>query len=200
MKYLKCLSMLSFLMLLTQFGCTANVRPTISSSEFLTNEKKISTNTALYVTDEFRKYSSSHTDVMDMKEWKLELGPATTDALRYALENRFEEVTIHVGHPQFPIELPADSLVMVPTFDSVKQTGPVLAKFEKYHVIITMTVHVYDPTGQVLMKMSITGKGDKAGSIGYDSAGHAALPEASRLAIKQLVDQIAQNLVELAIK
>lgn len=192
--------MLPFLALLTQLGCTANIRPTISSSEFLTNEKKISTNTALYVTDEFRKYSSSHTDVMDMKKWKLELGPATTDAIRYALESRFEKVTIHVGHPQFPTELPEGSLVVTPTFDSVKQTGPVLAKFEKYHVIITMTVNVYDPAGQVLKKMTITGKGEKAGSIGYDSAGHAALPEASRLAIKQLVDQIVQNLVELAVK
>jgi len=192
--------MFSFFALLTQLGCTANVRPTFSPSEFVTNEEKLPANAALHVTDEFRKYSSSHTDVMDMKKWKLELGPATTDALRFALESRFENVTLRVGQPQFPIELPAKSLVVVPTIDSVKQTGPVLAKFEKYHVTITMTVSVYDPAGDELKKMTVTGKGEKAGSIGFDSPGHAALPEASRLAIKQLVDQILENLVKLAVK
>ena len=200
MKYLKPLLLLSFLVLLTQPGCTSVVRPSISSSEFLTNEKKIPTNMALYVTDEFRNYSSSQTDIFEGRKWKLELGPATTDALRYALESRFENVALNVGRPQFPIELPEGSLVVVPTFDSVKQTGPIFVKFEKYHVTITMTVCVYDPAGLGLKKMTLTGKGDKAGSAGFGSPGHAALPEASRYAIKQLVDQILQNLMELSVK
>lgn len=198
MKYLKSLSMLLSFALLTQLGCTAAIRPNISASEYITNQEKVPTNVALHVTTEFRKYSSSHTDVMDLKNWKLELGPATTDALRYALESRFENVMVSDGQPQFPVSLPEGSLVVVPTFNSVKQTGPVLVKFEKYHVTIQMTVCVYDPAGRELKKMSLTGKGEKAGAIGYDSAGHAALPEASRLAIKQIVDQILQNLIELA--
>lgn len=192
--------MLLFFALLTQFGCTAAIRPNISASEFITNQEKVPTNAALYVTDEFRNYSSTHVDVMDIKKWKLELGPATTDALRYALESRFENVTLSVGQPQFPVDLPAGSLVVVPTFDSVSQRGPVFFKFEKYHVTVRMTVCVYDPAGRELKKMNLTGRGDKAGSIGYDSAGHSALPEASRLAIKQVVDQILQNLAELATK
>jgi len=201
MKYLKslCLVLLLFA-LLSECGCTAVIRPTISASEYITSEKKVPTNVAFYATDEFREYSSKHTDVMDMKKWQLELGPAASDALRYAIESRFQKATVRAGEPSFPVDLPAGSLVVVPAFESAEQTGPVVFKFEKYHVAVTMKVRVHDPAGNELKNMTITGKGEKAGAIGYDSAGHSALPEAARLAIKEVADQIVRSLLELAAK
>ncbi len=197
MKFFKPLLFLWLFILMSQFGCTASVRPTFSPSEFLCNEDKNTTDVSLYVTDEFREYSFKQTDVMDLKEWKLELGPATTDALRFALESRFENVSLKLGKPQFPVNMHAGSIIVVPSFCSVKQTGPVLFKFEKYHVTITLNVVIYDPEGKELKQLTITGKGDKTGSIGYDSAGHAALPEATRLAVRHVADQIIQHILEL---
>lgn len=198
MKLLKPFVLPCLFLVFTQLGCTVNVRPTFSSSEFLSNENKIPTDVQLYVTEEFREYSYKETDVIDMKEWKLELGPATTDALRFILESHFENASVKLGEPQFPVELPDGSFVIVPTFVSVKQTGPVLVKFEKYHVTIMMDITIYDPKGKELKILELTGKGEKAGSIGYDSAGHAALPEASRMAIREIAEQLIQELTTMA--
>lgn len=200
MSSLRSRSTLFLFVVLTQGGCTAIIRPTISPSEFFINEKKLLPDVALYVPDGFREYSSKHTDVGDLKQWQLEVGPPATDALRYALESRFENVTVHASQPHFPLSSPGPSLVVVPAFDSVKAAFPVAFKFEVYRVALTMTIRVYDSAGNELKAVTLTGKGKKTGSIGYDSAGHAALPEACRRAIKEVVDQAVEAIAELAAK
>lgn len=185
--------------LLAQSGCTVIIRPTISPSEFLNNGEKLSCTVALYVLDEFREYSSKHADVGDLKQWHLELGPVATDALRCALESRFKNVTVHVNRPQFPLASPAPSLVVVPAFDKVKAAFPVVFKFENYRVVVTMTIRVYDEVGKELQAVTLTGKGKKAGAIGSGSPGHAALPEACRQAIMEIVDQAAEVTAKLSV-
>jgi len=189
---------LFLLVVLVQAGCSAVIRPTVGASEFLVNERKFPGDVALYVPDEFRTYSWAHTDAGDLKLWKLELGAATTDALRYALESRFDSVTVRASRPRFPLAPPGPSLAVVPTFDSVKVATPVVFKFENYRVALTLSLRVYDAAGNELESMILTGEGRKAGSIGYESAGHAALPEACHHAIKQVADQAVRGLIGLA--
>jgi len=191
-------SLTAFLpVLLVQFGCAAIVRPTFGSAEFLTDQPKRPMHVALCASEAFRTYSSKQLDLMDEKLWQLELGTAAADALRYALESRFESVVVRGAAPQFPLPGPAPALVVVPSIDSVKLWTPLVFKFEPYAVTLTMSVTVYDASGNELKRTTVTAKGQKAGSIGYESAGHAALPEACRLAIKQAVTEIMGVLNEL---
>jgi hypothetical protein len=46
----------------------------------------------------------------------------------------------------------------------------------------------------VVYSRSYTGSGKKQGAIGYESGGHAALPEASRQALRQAVDAAVSDL------
>ena len=183
--------------LLMHAGCASIVRPNFGAAEFLTDGPKQPTRVTLCVSEAFRSYSSKQLDVMDEKLWQLELGAATTDALRYALENRFESVVLRGDAPPFPLPAPAPALVVVPRIDSVKLWTPIVFKFEPYAVTLTMSVQVYDASGNELKQMTVTAKGQKSGSIGYESAGHAAIPEACRLAIRQAVGHIMEGLSDL---
>jgi len=67
------------LLLLACAGCSATVRPTVAESEFLSGEPKVLGGVVLVSSEGFRGYTSKQTDVMDMKSWSLELGPAAAD-------------------------------------------------------------------------------------------------------------------------
>jgi len=164
--------------LLVQTGCNVTVQPAISSAEYISDASKRPEAVALHVSEQFRSYKYEHADVGDLKNWELLLGPAATDALRFALEARFSSVRTSLGDPTFPIQDSSVALVMVPSFDSTKVSTPIAFKFENYTVTVGMSAAVFDRTGKELKRISATGKGVKRGSVGYSSAGHAALPEA----------------------
>lgn len=179
-------------------GCTAIVRPSVSPTEFLTMGVKEPGRAELYVTDEFRTHVETKTDVMDMKKWQFELGPVAADTFRYALEAKFLKVDVKLGSPTFPLQESAngDLLVVVePSFSGFSSKCPFLFKFENYVVKVSFRVKAYDRAGTMLIDQVYQGVGKKRGSIGYESAGHAANPEAARLAVNDAVDKAVTDIM-----
>lgn len=176
-------------------GCSATVRPAISQSEYLQSGAKIPRHVLVFVSPELRDYTAKSSDVGDMKEWTFVMGPATVDALRYEMESRFEKVEMRLGTPSYPVS-PTDALVVVPAIKAFKADQPIMFKFEEYEVKLTIANGLTTAAGEPLLNKEYVGIGVKRGSIGNESGGHAANPEASRLAIKdavkKLVDDVAQ--------
>jgi hypothetical protein len=79
-------------------------------------------------------------------------------------------------------------------------------KFENLHGTGLLPLILYDAAGKPLIDQTFSGEGSQQGSIGYESAGHAANPVAAQNAIKQAVSKavdaistaIAANNVEHA--
>jgi hypothetical protein len=180
-------------------GCTATIQPVVSESEYLTSATKKSGRAELYVSEEFRKHTETKTDVMDMKKWEYELGPASVDCFKYALSSRFEKVDVKLGTPSFPMEgeVNRDLLVVVePAFLKFDTHYPVAFKFETYTVAISYKVKAYDRSGKLILENVYEGVGEKRGSIGTASAGHAAGPVATKLAVKNAVDKAVFDIME----
>ncbi len=187
------------LLLFISSGCTAHVQPNVSESEYLTSTPKKSGRAELYVTEAFRTHSETKTDVMDMKKWKYELGPVSVDSFKYALASKFEKVEVKLGPPSFPTEseLNKDLLVIVePAFSQFDTHFPVVFKFETYKAVISFRVKAYDRTGKLVLEKVYEGVGGQRGSIGYESAGHAANPVAVKLAVKNAVDKAIPDIME----
>jgi len=187
------------LLLFVSSGCTAHVQPNVSESEYLTSTPKKSGRAELYVTEAFRTHTETKTDVMDMKKWEFELGPVSVDCFKYALASRFEKVGVKLGTPSFPMEgeLNRDLLVVVePAFSKFDTHYPVAFKFETYTVTISYRVKAYDRTGKLILENVYEGVGEKRGSIGTASAGHAAGPVATKLAVKNAVDKAVFDIME----
>lgn len=180
-------------------GCTAHVQPNVSESEYLTSTIKKSGRAELYVTEAFSTYTVSKTDVMDMKKWQYELGPVSVDSFKYALASRFEKVDVKLGTPSFPKESDVDKDLLVivePAFSQFDTHFPVVFKFETYKAVISFTVKAYDRTGKLILEKVYEGVGGKRGSIGYESAGHAANPVAVKLAVKDAVGKAIPDIME----
>ena len=197
LKGIMLLSVVGVYLVLT--GCAAVVRPQVSESEFMTNEPKKPGRVDLYVTEEFRKHVETKTDAMDFKKWEFELGPLAVDTFKYALASRFEEVKVMLGTPNFPMT--GDTVkgllaVVHPEFAGFSCSFPVVFKFESYTSTVCFNVKVFDKTGSVLIDKSYTGVGEKRGSIGFESAGHAANPIAAQLAVKDAVDKAVADIIK----
>lgn len=180
-------------------GCTATIQPNVSESEYLTSTLKKSGRAELYVTDAFRTHTETKTDAMDMKKWEYELGPVSVDCFKYALASRFEKVDVKIGTPSFPMEseVNKDLLVVVePAFSKFDTHYPIAFKFETYRAVISFRVKAYDRTGRLILENVYEGVGEKRGSIGYASAGHAANPVAAKLAVKNAVDRAIFDIME----
>jgi len=180
-------------------GCTATVRPQVSETEFLTNEPKKPGRVDLYITEEFRKHVETQTDAMDLKKWEFELGPLAVDTFKYTLAGRFEEVKVMLEPPNFPMagDIEKNLLAVVhPEFAEFSCSFPVVFKFETYKSTVCFKVKVFDKTGSVLLDNSYTGVGEKRGSIGFESAGHAANPIAAQLAVKDAVDKAVADIIK----
>lgn len=178
-------------------GCTAIVRPTISQSEFLTNEEKVPATVVLHITQEFINYTYKHFDwVSDAKNYAIKVGPLTSDWLRYALESKINTVLIKSGKPQFTESSSNVDLLITPRFTSFKAGGPLPVKFEQYWVDIGMEVTLQDSQGRILETLKLQQKGSKAGSIGLES-GTQIYPEVCRMAIKPMVDKTVDKVIEL---
>lgn len=201
MNWLKRSSVLLLLVSLVMFaGCTVQINPAFSQSEFITNQEKVPASVALYFTDEFRAYAPKHDDPMDLKSWVLNLGPMATDAFRYAFDSRFEKVLIKSGKPQFPLQEPDVDFVVSPKFTFFNSGEPVLVKFENYWVDLGMDVNIQDETGKTLETLQLRNKGVKRGSIGTESGGMGAYPVACREAVRPMVEQTVEKVTELATK
>lgn len=179
-------------------GCTAQVRPTISASEYLTDQVKLNKSVALYISDEFRSYAPTQNDPMDLKAWRLEIGPMAADAFMFAYQNRFQNVMIKKGQPQFPIADSNVDYVITPKFTSFKAGTPLVLKFENYWVELGMSTTIQDRQGNTLASVDLTQKGSRRGSVGPESAGHAAYPVACVEAVKPMVRETVEKTAELA--
>jgi hypothetical protein len=180
-------------------GCAPVVQPHVSSTEFLVAAAKISGSIDLYVSEDFRSYKAEKTDISEMKNWNFELGPVAVDAFRYALESRFQQVSVTLGTPQFPMVAGNGLHVVVqPSFASFEASDPVFLKFENYKATVGFSVSVYDPSGKVVLSQTYTGEGKKQGSIGYADPGHAAYPIAVQNAIKDATKKFVDDLVSKA--
>ena len=178
-------------------GCTAQVRPTISPSEYITNAPRLPATVALYFSDEFRNYAPKHDDPANFRSWILGLGPLATDAYTYAFEGRFEKVLVKAGEPQFPLPGGSVDYVVTPRFVSLNAGEPVFVKFENYWVELAIDVRIQDADGKNLETLHLKSKGVKRGAIGTESPGVAAYPVACREAVKPLVDQTVDRVIEL---
>lgn len=180
-------------------GCTAQIRPTIHAWEYLTEEAKLNKTVALYFSDEFQSYApKQYTPMADIKIWHLEIGPMATDAFIFAFQSRFQNVLIKKGLPQFPITESNVDFVVTPKFTSFKTGTPLIFKFENYWVELGMSTAIQDGKGNTLATVDLQQKGTKRGSIGPDSAGHAAYPAACVEAVKPMIKQTVERTVELA--
>jgi len=179
-------------------GCTAHVSPHVSEAEFMFPGPKVPGRSTLYVSEEFRTYMRTKTDVMDLKKWEFELGPVAVDAFKYALAGRFKDAEVRLGTPGFPLEGEdnQDVLVVVqPAFENFKAHAPFFFKFETYKVTVSFRVKVFDKAGNVLVDDVYEGVGKKRGSIGYESAGHAAAPVAAQMAVEEAVNKAVADIV-----
>jgi hypothetical protein len=179
----------------TAAGCTASVRPSVSESEFMTDRRKVNASVMLVSTEAFRNHSVKRTDLMDMKGWQFEIGPAASDTFRYTLASRFVASDVRPATPAYPLPSPAPRAVVVPSIVQLKSTQPIVFKFENYGVTVTLDVDVFDSRGTRLYSRTYTGSGKKQGAIGQESAGHAAFPEACRQALRQAIDAAVDELV-----
>jgi hypothetical protein len=173
-------------------GCTAVVKPHVSESDFLSSSEKIAANVDLYVSDDFRSHHESQTDVMDMKKWDFELGPVASDAFKYSLAAAFKSVTLKSVAPKFPLSANSAGdlrIAVRPAFASFDSHFPWVFKFETYSAEVGFTVDVYDADGKKVISKTYQGRGEKRGSIGFESAGHAANPVAAELAIRDAVQK-----------
>ena len=178
-------------------ACTAVVSPHVSEAEFLTNTQKRPVQIDVYVTDEFRNHRETQQNVMDMKSWDYELGPVATDAFKYALASRFERVNLRLGAPHFPLaeDSAARVYVVQPSFAGFDAHYPYVFKFETYTAKVTFLVALYDSSGKRLLENTFDGEGSMQGSIGYESAGHAANPVAAQEAVKAAVNKAVDAIV-----
>jgi hypothetical protein len=150
----------------------------------------------LFVSEEFRSYTTEKTDISEFKIWKFELGPVAVDTFRFALENRFEHVLVTLGSPHFPVEAGDGFYAIVqPSFASFGASDPVLFRFEHYKATVGFNVSVYDANGNVLLAQTYSGEGTKRGSIGYADPGHAGWPIAVQNAVKDATIKFVNDLV-----
>jgi hypothetical protein len=178
-------------------GCTAVVRPTISRSEFLSYERKIPASVALHVTDRFKNYSAEHFDWWcDGTNYRMEIGSFATDCFQYALESRFEDVSVCLGMPRFPYPKSNVDYIVTPRFTSFEAGGPIFIKLENYWVKLGMYVTIQDKTGEVLESLNLNEKGTQGGTIGVNPGVHL-YPNICRLAIQPMVRKTVDKIVEL---
>jgi hypothetical protein len=191
---------IAFFVILFLTGCTADIRPTVSQSEFLGNNAKVHAGIALFITDDFKNYSASHFDWWcDATKYKMEIGPFATDWLRYSLESKFDDVKLLSGNPKFPYSDSSINFVVTPKFTTFKAGGPVLVKLEKYWIELGMDVSIQDREGKILKTLKLKEKGAQAGTIGVNPGVHL-FPNICRLAMKPLADKTIAKLVELSNK
>jgi len=184
-------------------GCMATVKTHISQSEFLVSGDRNPGTVQLYITEAFKSYKETKTDMSDLKKWEFQLGLVAIDAFRYGLESRFTDVSVEMGEPIFPIQKDnpgAFFTVVQPRFHSFEASDPFMFKFENYTAEITFLVDVYDAEGTKLLSKQYYGKGEKRGSIGFESSGHEAYPVAVGNAVKDAVDQFLNDLIYIASK
>ncbi len=180
-------------------GCTAVVKPHVSSSEFLIADERKPGIVHLYVTEEFRTHKEIKQDISEFKEWTFDLGPVSVDAFRFALESRFTDVSVKLGKPAFPIENPGGFFAVVrPEFTSFLASDPILFKFEDYKSEVGFSVNIYNTDGNILLSRQYVGKGVKQGAIGYEDPGHAAYPVAIQAAVADAVNQMVTDLLNIA--
>lgn len=180
-------------------GCTAVISPHVSESEFLSSAIKKPGKVQLFVTDEFRTHKESQTDVMDLKSWEYDLGPMAVDTFKYALGSRFNSVEVKLGKPTFPIAENGQNEIVItvePFFAGFDAHFPWLFKFETYVTEVTFRVKAYNKNGSQILDKTYQGKGEKRGSIGYESAGHSANPIATQLAVKDAVNQAVEDILK----
>lgn len=158
------MSLLACFFLLFFCGCSGNatpgnnINPTFSSSEFLSNESKVPVSVMLCITDEFGQYSATHHDPADMQTWCLHLGPLATDAYTYAFQNRFSNVIVKKGEPNFPLNDNVD-FVVKPVFTYFKSGEPVIVKFENYWVDLALEPILKTPELPIYSKATVPLKG-----------------------------------------
>ena len=180
-------------------GCTAVISPHVSESEFLSSAIKNPGKVQLFVTDEFRTHKESQTEAMDLKSWEYDLGPMAVDTFKYALGSRFYSVEVKLGKPTFPIVENGQNEIVIavePSFAGFDAHFPWVFKFETYVAEVTFHVKAYNKNGSQILNKTYQGKGEQRGSIGYESAGHAANPIASQLAVKDAVNQAVEDILK----
>jgi hypothetical protein len=177
-------------------GCSPVVQARVSPTEFLVAGEKNPGKVDLFITEEFRSHIAEKTDISEFKQWKFELGTVAADAFRYALESRFETVSVRLGTPQFPSTPPETFYAAVqPSFTSFGASDPVLFRFENYKATIGFDVAVYRADGTTLFTRAYTGEGTQQGSIGYDDPGLSAYPVAVQNAVKDAAVKFVDDLV-----
>lgn len=195
-------SLLSIVLLFSLTSClTQIIRPTINESEFLSTEPKKVGSCVLYVTDTFKSYTASDTEALAGIEWQFELGPCATDAFRYGLASKFENLQVKLGEPRFPFtdsQLKDPVIIVEPAFDHFKVLHlPMIVKFEPCSVKVALKVKAYDSSGRILLNKLYEAKGWKLGSVGFQAPGVKALPIASELAIKDAVNKALADIITL---
>jgi hypothetical protein len=180
-------------------GCAPVIQPRVSSSEFLIAGNKVPGRVELFVLEEFTSYKAEKTDVSELKTWKFELGPVAVDSFRFALESRFEQVSVTLGTPRFPVDAGAVFYAAVqPSFVSFKASDPILFRFEDYKATIGFNMSVFDADGKIILSQTYTGEGTQQGSIGYADPGHAAYPIAVQNAVKDATKKFVNDLVGIS--
>ena len=179
-------------------SCKATVRPTVSPADFAPATNPVPGEIALVVSEDLRTFTGESGNWLDFKTWIFEVGPCTVDAFRYALEERFssvrvvpEEATLDAAE-----DSPRPVLARIePEIVAFDGDEPWVFKFETYAVDLRCRVRVRDAEGRLLYERDYDARGTKRGSVGFESAGHAAHPEAYREAVLSIVRQVADDLV-----
>ncbi|MEM7305433.1 MAG: hypothetical protein AAF682_02125 [Planctomycetota bacterium] len=180
-------------------SCQAVVRPTISSADFIGPEPRVDAEVLLLVSEDFRTYRETSTDWMDFKKWVFEVGPCAVDAFRHALGSRFERVHMAAAEATDAVaSARQEGVVAILRPEIVKLDGqePLLFKWGEYSVDLACAIEVLDAQGGVLYERTYHTMGEQRGSVGFESAGHAAHPEAFREAMVQLARHASAELAE----
>ena len=180
-------------------ACAPVIQPRVSSAEFLVEEDKIPGKIEVFVSEDFRSYVAEKTDISEFKTWKFELGPVAIDTFRFSLESRFEQVSVKLGNPKFPVDSDGVFYAAVqPAFSQFGASDPVIFRFEDYTAQVEFLVTVFNSEGKTILSQTYSGEGTQQGSIGYADPGHAAYPVAVQNAIKDAVNKVVNGLVEIA--
>jgi hypothetical protein len=176
-------------------GCTHEVMVSPNSAAVATNGNRVPLNIGLYGGD-IKTYVVSESKMGDTWEYN-NLGRASFEMFRHALESRFQKVTILTSKPTPGGAIAGGATVVAtvePTISNFSFDIP-FTKLQVYPATIQYKITLMGPNGQTLYAATVDGVGDTEGSAGFDFAANPAqsATKAVEEGVRKAVDDLANS-------
>jgi hypothetical protein len=176
-------------------GCTHEVMVTPNSAAVAANGSRVPITIGLYGAG-IQTHVVSESKMGDTWEYN-NLGAASFEMFRHALESRFQKVTILTGKPAAGGATVGGAAVVAtlePKISNFTFDIP-FTKMQVYPATIQYTITLLGSDGKVLYATTVDGVGDTEGSVGFDFAANPAqsATKAVELGVKKAVDALANS-------